>query len=251
MPKIDVITYNGEQELFDLRYNILKDYIDEFRVFEFDQTFSGVPKPRLFVQNLHKVKTFYITQDVWSKYYGLALKSPNTQFGMGAEHWIREFCQKESIKEFLTDLEDNDLIYMGDCDEIYKDFEPKGVEKLKLKVYTYWLNNRSDEEFWGTIIGYWKDIKDKELNQLRTNALKTTDECGWHFTSLAPYLRQKLTDSYTSETYANDFVLQNLDRKVKENKDFLGRGFKYQIDESEWPEYLKNNKEKYKHLLKI
>lgn len=251
MPKIiDVITYNGEQELFDLRYNILKDYVDEFRVIEFDQTFSGKPKPQLFTQNLPKVKTFYVKEDVWSKYLETALRSPNTQYGMGAEHWVREFCQKESIKDCLADLNDDDLVYIGDCDEIYKPFQPKGVEKLKLLVYTYWLNNQSNEEFWGTIAGKWKYMKDQSLNYLRTRAKRTIYDWGWHFTSLAPHLQQKLTDSYTKETYANDFVLQNLERNIKENKDFLGRDFKYWINEEDWPNYLKNNKEKYKHLIK-
>ena len=114
----DIITYNGERELFEIRYNVLKDFVDEFRVIEFDQTFSGKPKPPLFAQNWPKVKSYYITQDIWSKYEDLAMSSPNTEFGKGAEHWVREFCQKESIKDGLIDLRDNDLVFVGDVDEI-------------------------------------------------------------------------------------------------------------------------------------
>jgi len=54
----DIITYNGEDELFDIRLHVLKDYVDEFRVIEFDKTFSGKSKPRLFAQNLPQVKGF-------------------------------------------------------------------------------------------------------------------------------------------------------------------------------------------------
>ena len=58
---IDTTTFNGERELFDIRYNVLKDYVDEFRVIEFDQTFSGKPKESTFAQKYDKVSYFYIT----------------------------------------------------------------------------------------------------------------------------------------------------------------------------------------------
>ena len=114
----DIITVNGEVELFEIRYNILKDFVDEFRVIEFDKTFSGKPKSSIFNQNWPKVKHYFITEDIWSKYEELAKSSPNTQYGKGAEHWVREFCMKESIKDCLTDLKDDDVVFIGDVDEL-------------------------------------------------------------------------------------------------------------------------------------
>lgn len=258
----DVITYNGEKELFDLRYNILKDYVDEFIVVGFDKSFSGKErKPFEIETNLYpKAKFIWIKEDNsaatigYNKYKDLALSSPNTQYGKGAEHWIREFCQKESIKDCLIRLKDDDIVFVGDTDEIvepsYYQGECEFPIKFKLRVYTYWLNNRSNEEFWGTLRAKYKDIKDNCLNHLRNGFKKTDYEAGWHFTSLKDNLRQKLTDSYTEETYANKWVLDNLDKNIAENKDFLGRNFTYKVDESEWPKYLKENREKYKHLLR-
>jgi hypothetical protein len=43
--------------------------------------------------------------------------------------------------------------------------------------------------------------------------------------------------------------LNNLEDNIKEGRDFLGRDFKYKIDESELPKYLIDNKEKYQHLM--
>jgi len=250
---IDVCAYNGERELFEIRYNILKDFVDEFRVFEFDKTFSGNPKKSTFNQHWHKVNHYFVTEDIWSKYKDLAISSPNTDYGKGAKHWITEFCQKESIKDFLTDLKDKDIIYIGDCDEIPNADIPnldKEIVKLKLAVYAYWLNNRSSEKFWGTIVGKYKVIKNECLNHLRQNPnIKTSLEHGWHFTSLAPYLKQKLQDSYTEETYATEQILSSLEKNVSENKDFLGRGFVYRIDEEDWPLWLIENKEKYRYLM--
>ena len=255
MKIIDCVTFNGESELFEIRYNILKDHIDRFRVIEFDQTFSGKPKASTFNQKWDKVEYFYVTEDIWSKYIGLAKSSPNTEYGKGAEHWVREFCMKESIKDCLTDLKDNDMVFVGDCDEIWN---PRYVymelpKKLKLDVYSYWLNNRSSEEFWGTSVAWYKDIKDSCLNHLRADAKYRTEmEFGWHFTSMGGHenVKKKLTDSYTKDSYANDQVLDNLEHNIKESKDFLGRDFTYKIDEENWPDYLKGNRDKYKHLLK-
>lgn len=250
---IDVVTYAGdrEKELFEIRYNVLKGDVDEFRVFEFDTTFSGKPKKSTFNQFYPNVNYYFITEDQWGKYRELARQSPNTEYGRGAEHWITEFAQKESIKDCLTDLQDDDIVYLGDCDEIWKPFLASKyvVFKIKLRVYTYWLNNRSSEEFWGTIVGRYKNIRGRCLNELRSKKhIKVAMEWGWHFTSLAPYLEQKLKDSYTEETYASRQIIDNLSSSIEQNKDFLGRGFIFKRDESDWPKYLLENKNRYSQL---
>lgn len=245
----DVVTYNGEKELFDLRYNILKDYVDEFRVIEFNKTFSGKDKKWLFNNfDDEKIVYYQIREEDYEKYRELAESSPNT---IGAEHWTREFMQKESIKDCLIDLLDEDIVYIGDCDEIWLcPLDPIEPVKLKLEVYTYWLNNRSNEQFWGTLCANYGMIKGECLNHLRANARKTENILGWHFTSMKPYLKQKLLDSYTEETYANKQVMDNLVDNIAKNKDFLGRDFKYWLGETNWPAYLTQNRHKFKHLIK-
>ena len=254
---IDAITYNGEQELFDIRYNVLKDVVDEFIVIEFDKTFSGKLKTPLFALNLPKVKSFFITEGDWSKYVDLALSSPNTEYGKGATHWITEFCQKESIKDCLTDLKDDDTLFIGDCDEIWHpslaEHKPLASHKLGLVVYSYYLDNQSSEQFYGTLFTTYGLIKGKCLNHVRSIPSYHTliPKGGWHFTSMGGHekVNKKLTDSYTEETYASQVVLDNLEENIKSKKDFLGRNFTYKIDTSLWPQYLKDNIEKYRHLL--
>lgn len=256
MAVIDVVTYNGEKELFDIRYNILKDYVDEFIVIEFDKTFSGKDKPYYFKEIAYKypkVKYGFFGENVWHKYMDLAKSSPNTK---GAEHWSEEFCQKEYIKDAISflNLNDDDLVFVGDCDEVWgeESLYLNKPMKIGLKVYTYYLNNKSSEQFWGTLVATYKDIKDECLNHLRTNARKSLRNYGWHFTSMGGYkeVERKLSDSYTRESYWTDTVEKNLKENIENSKDFLGRAFTYRIDESELPEYLKLNKEKYAHLFK-
>lgn len=248
---IDVCTYNGEKELFDLRYNVLKDIAGEFRVIEFDKTFSGKPKePTFDAGKYENVKHYFITEDVYNKYEALALSSPNTDYGRGAYHWVTEFKQKESIKDALSDLSDSTIVYIGDVDEIWQPTPFVKPLKLKLRVYTYYLDNRSTEEFWGTIVAYYSQIKRECLNHIRVNAEKTDYYCGWHFTSMGGYeeVRKKLTDSYTDDSYANPETMGRLEESIRDRRDFLGRGFNYALDRSEWPKYLSENKDKYKQL---
>ena len=106
--------------------------------------------------------------------------------------------------------------------------------------------------FWGTIKARYGDIKGECLNHLRNNDERknTIFEAGWHFTSLKDGLAKKLTDSYTEEDYAHPRVLNELKENIENNRDFLGRDFTYKVDESQWPDYLKENRSKYLHLLK-
>lgn len=251
---VDCVSFNGEFELWDIRYNILREYVDEFIMCEWDTTFSGLPKP------------YYSEQIDWSQYPKahsclmagnefseeekmVAWQSPNTA---GAAHWTREFLQKESIKKALAHLKDDDTVFIGDVDEIWSPHALKliGPFKLKLRVYTYFLNNRSSEVFYGPIKAQYGAIKDLILNHVRTNAIRTKNYYGWHLTSMKDSLRKKLTDSYTQESYATPKVLNNLEYNIAHNQDFLGRDFTFKIDESHWPDYLKDNRETYRDLCK-
>jgi len=248
---VDVCTYNNERDIWDIHYNVLKDHVDQFIVVEFDTTFSGKLKgPTFPVEQYPDVKYVFSQEKDYEKYRALAESSPNTK---GAAHWVREFMQKESIKDALIHLKDDDTVFIGDVDEIW---HPAmrilfGTFRVHLRVYTYYLNLRSNEEFCGTLKTSYKNIRDKCLNHLRTSTKCTHHQYGWHFTSMGGpvSLAKKLTDSYTEESYATPVVLGNLDQNYG-TKDFLGRDFTYEIDTSEWPHYLKENVDKYEHLLK-
>lgn len=264
---IDVCTYNSERDLWDIHYNVLKNHVDEFIVVEFDQTFSGKPKESTFpVEQYPDVLYHFMREEQWSKYLEMAQQSSNT---IGASHWLVEFMQKESIKDALTHLHDDDIVFIGDVDEIWNpayltNFQIHGRAwnrplKIECAVYSYYLNNRSNEVFFGPVVSTWGILKKMCLNHARsTEHIKTTKFFtfagvpAWHFTSMggAVSLAKKLTDSYTQETYASSEILDRLEYNIAENKDFLGRYFEYKLDESEWPEFLRENRDKYKHLIK-
>jgi len=245
---IDIFAYNGERDLLDLHLNILRPYVDRFIAVQSPTTFTGQPKP---IYELPPEVESYVNDEQYTEEeIKLAETSPNTQ---GASHWKHEFLQKERIKRALEGLDDNDRVFIGDVDEIWEE-DALAIDiptKLKLRVYTYYLDNRSNEEFWGTITARWGEIKGECLNHLRSGLTKTKDYFGWHFTSMGGYneLKRKLEASYTEESYLTEWVKQNLEGNVKLKRDFLGRDFEFRCETKDWPQYLKDNQDKYKHLL--
>ena len=252
----DIFSYNGEADMLEIRLNILNDSVDQFIIIEAPTTFSGLDRfvyfpleQERFKKFLPKIRHFIIDETYTPEEIYLAESSPNTK---GAAHWKHEFLQKESIKKALTHLQDDDICFIGDVDEIWltklKIDEPT---KLKLKVYCYYLDNRSSEEFWGTLVSPYKYIKNTCLNHLRSNnGIGTTQTFGFHFTSMGGYevVKEKLINSYTRESYWTPKVEKNLKANIENRKDFLGRPFIYTKDESDWPQWLKENKAKYQHL---
>jgi hypothetical protein len=262
----DVFTYNGEADVLDIRLNILYDHVDEFIIVEAPTTFSGLSKPLYFREQKERFAKFAdkITYFVIDDYpndkalYELARNSSNIP-QHGPEHWIREFYQKESIKKALVSLRDDDICFVGDVDEIWNpeviiDYRKDDIFKLRQDVYSYFLNNKSSEPWAGTLVTKYKNIKDNCLNHLRTkNKTKYTyiQNAGWHFTNMGGLkeVKRKLNDSYTDESYKTKDVEENLEKRFGE-KDYLGRGFTYIIDETSLPRYVITNKETYKNLFK-
>ena len=55
---VDIILYNGEQEILDIRLNVLYDYVGQFIIVEAPTTFSGKPKPLFFESHKGLFKKF-------------------------------------------------------------------------------------------------------------------------------------------------------------------------------------------------
>lgn len=257
----DIFTYNGEFQILKLHLNVLNDYVDKFIIVEATKTFTGNDKPLHFMRNESHFKPWwkkidYYVMDDWddTDIWQQAIESPNTK---GASHWKREYYIKESLHKAIQRLNplDSDLMLIGDVDEIIDptvSYESQNPFKARLRVYAGHLNNRSNEQFWGTLVAPYKDIKGKSLNQMRSDKslYSKGDYLGWHFTNMGGVeeVRRKLNDSYTPETYNTYEVQQQLPDRIRAGEDYLGRPFKFKQDDSEWPAYLLKNKAKYQQL---
>ena len=258
MAILEAFTYNGERDILRLHLEMLHNYVDKFIICEAKTTFTGYKKPLYFFQHQRyfkkwwsKIEYYVIDENYTDEEINLARESPYTK---GAAHWRNEFLQKESIKKGIEVLKPNphDLIYIGDVDEIINpDSAILVPSKIKLRVFADYLNNESSEEFWGPIAVLYKDLKGKSLNELRNTLPKSKEYGGWHFTNMGgiQQVRRKLNDSYTSESYNTYEVQEKLSSRLQEGTDYLGRPFTFKVNEENWPQYLKENKREYKHLL--
>ncbi len=260
----DIFSFFNELDMLEIRLNILDKFVDYFVIVEATETFTGQSKPLYYKENKERFSKWnhkiihYIVDDYPNdkNICELANKSPNVPKD-GPIHWHREFYQKESIKKALIGLNDEDVCFVGDVDEIWnynKDYHllDNDIFKLRLEVYSYYFNNHSNEEFAGTIVTKYKNIKNNCLNHLRTHNLKYLDNGGWHFTNIGglEQIKKKLNASYTEDSYNTEDVRKNLEKRLNENKDYMGRKFKFTISEKNLPVYLLENKEKYSKLFK-
>ena len=254
----DVILYNGEREIFELRYNILKDMVDKFIVVEFLQTFSGKEKtPEEFLE-FPKVEHQVMSSGVYKDEYVPPEMYPN---------FAIEYAQRETLKKACGDIKDNDIVFVGDVDEIWSEEAIRGwdltntVFKIQQIVYYYYLNNRWNRDWAGTFVSKWKNIKNKSWNTLRAGPGERLDspesfrylirDGGWHFTNCMSLeeIKRKI-ESYSHQEYNTEFFKHDLEKKREQNIDYYGLFFPVHIDEENWPQYLKDNREKYAHLCK-
>jgi beta-1,4-mannosyl-glycoprotein beta-1,4-N-acetylglucosaminyltransferase len=252
---IDLFYFNGEYDVLELRFNILWDYVDKFIIVEYPTTFSGKPKPFYYHLQKGRYKKWHnkityepMFNDFTEEEITQATNSPNT--GNGEEWWMREFLQKEKAKKALKDLHDEDIVFISDVDEIWNPkvfhwsdhpyLKQDTIIKPKQLPYLYYLNQRTNEDWlgWsGTIVTTYKNIKDACINHLRTDSMTEYDVVengGWHFNSIGG--REQKQKAFSHPVYEDDM-------------EWRRREVGLHIDESDWPQYLKDNREQWKHLL--
>jgi beta-1,4-mannosyl-glycoprotein beta-1,4-N-acetylglucosaminyltransferase len=285
MAKIyDIFTFFNELELLELRLEILDRFVDKFVLIECVETFSGNKKPLYYEENQHLFKKYHhkiihhVTYDPLISFMDAEnrLSDPNfdaltkeichqaltsTNVPKGETHWLKEFYQKENIRRALLNLQDDDLCFISDLDEIwnpnldYSNIQNDKIYKLNQLSYSLYLNNRSSEPWAGTLLTKYSNIKNSCLNHLRTVS-KTTYEYlengGWHFTFMGGKEQISLKlESYGHQEFNKESIKNNIERNLLLNKDVLGRNhFHFWVDESNLPKYLIDNKEKYKKFFK-
>lgn len=261
---IDAFSFCGEFDLLEIRFNILDSLVDRFVIVEGKETFSGQPKP-LYWEERDKERfkkweskvVYLVPTHGENKRIKQLLEA---RLYASAPPFKRSFYQKEYITEGLLDLSDEDIIYYGDVDEIWKPKEiDNEVYKLKQLCYSYYLNNRSSEDWRGTIITKYKNLRNGCLNDMRANPQYFLEDGGWHFTNMGGVeaVLKKIQSYDHCDELNFPWIREGMAKRIEENKDFIGRNkdwtgkpFEFWIDDSDLPEYLLLNKEKYKSLWK-
>ena len=264
MSKIyDIFTFNNELDVLEIRLNILNDYVDYFVIIEATETFSGYSKPLYYELNKNRFSKFsdkiihYVITDTPENFNDMncdqvilemASNSPNVT----REHlcWLKEFYQKESIKKALIGLNDDDICYISDLDEIWNydlniSVGDNDIIKPMINLcYINFINVMTSEKwtietnpFTGPIVTKYSNIKNECLNHLRTMSFmkdkyKYIENGGWHFNAIGGI--EKKIEDFKHPVYSYSYM------RSREQGSFL--------NEEMLPLYLKENKDKYNSL---
>jgi beta-1,4-mannosyl-glycoprotein beta-1,4-N-acetylglucosaminyltransferase len=253
----DCITYFRENKQFNLRFNILKNYVDYFIVCESLEDHQGKKKKLNF--NINNFKSL--------KKKIIYLLCPG--FPKGLDPWQRQAFQREYIFNGLDKAKPDDYIIFSDPDEIPN---PKVLIQLKLKKrygifmqnsYCYKINllNSYETPWEGSRICKRKYLK--SIDWLRQKVLSKNlkypffrvdkekriqliPNGGWHFNSLMSpkEISLKLRTFAHNEFSSNKFSSINvIKKKIKNREDLFLRNQIYDkinIDKS-YPHYILKN----------
>ena len=267
----DCFMFNNENDLLNIRLNILNQYVDYFVIIESAETHSGLKKKLFFdVEKFPEFKNKII--------YGVIEKFPHN-----FSAWEKENYQRNFISKFLKEAEDDDFILISDLDEIpnlnninFKNFREK-IIVFQQRLFFYKLNIGELTPSWhGSKCTKKKYLKNPQwLRNLKTykrykfyrldkiffsqtyeHNFVIIKNAGWHFTWLGDinFIKSKLksfahTELNTLKVNNNDFI----NRCIKEMKPIEQKQKlelkKLSLRKEFIPEYILKNLEKYEHLL--
>ena len=268
MPKnklIDCITFFDNNFMFELRFNILKDFIDFFVVCESKYDHRNNKKKLNFDKS-------YLESD---KVKYLVLESP---FPKETNLWENQAIQREFLLNGLKNFcIDDDYIFFSDPDEIPN---PNTLQNFKLnkkyaiflqKCFNYKFNlfNPYESPWEGTRVC--KKINLKSIDFMRQKVksknlkysffrfdkeknIELINDGGWHFNNLMDpnaislKLKTFAHSEFNHKKYTNPEIIK---AKIEKRIDLFGRGHQYKkvnLDSS-FPEFILSNNEKYKSFI--
>lgn len=195
MKIFDCFTFFNELDILEIRLTYLFDKVDFFVLVESDITHSGNKKPFLFEENKDRFKPF-LSKIIHIKH------SINIQGSDSAEYsseyaphdifWKRENEQRNAISKGLIDAMPNDIVMIGDVDEIPS---KKVFSKLKRKLlfsrtltlqqdlFLYFINCKAagkENEWKGTVVTKFKYFESAQYLRDKRYANKVLLNGGWH-----------------------------------------------------------------------
>jgi beta-1,4-mannosyl-glycoprotein beta-1,4-N-acetylglucosaminyltransferase len=283
MKVFDSFIFFNELELLEMRLNILNDVVDYFVLTESPFTVSGNEKPLYYQENKDRFSKWndkiihYVTEEIPNDFshmlektkYHVAYKdldpygTPMIQLPTRFQRAL--FNRNNSAFGIeKAGVSDEDLVITSDADEIINPyvledlswFNPENHYVAICTAYYYKLNFLYQDDWMGSRLCTWKNLKQTTIDQLRQdhrNAYRIED-AGWHFSFLgnAENFKLKLASYEHTENNTSENV-SNAEEKIEKGLDPLNRGMTYRavpIDET-YPEYIQNNQDKYAEFIKL
>ncbi len=240
---VDAFIFCNELDQLDIRLAELDEVVDVFVLVEGTRYHNNTPK-ELFFENsreryakyLHKIR--HVVVDDWPE-------NPT-------DAWVYERHQRDAIMHGLTDCKDNDIIIIGDADEIpsaeaVRNYSvSQGLCRLKQRMFYYYLNCENKEGWdWQKIAPYRivKQLTPCGVRYPPSNA-PLIESAGWHFSMMggSEAVKQKLR-TYSHQEFARPEIFDGVESAIENGTDLFGRDLKYEFVylDPTYPSYVKDN----------
>jgi len=232
-PKIiDAFTFYNELDMLEIRLSELHDVVDFFVLVEATETFQGATKPLHYDQNKERFR----------KYSDKIVHVACDSLGKLSGSWEKEYEQRNCILRGLSrlDLEDDDVVFVSDADEIpdkravrqiaaslSKREEPGGVYALPQDFYYYNPEMLVDEEWslaraatHGTV------LRHSPQGLRMASCKKWPEKAGWHLSYFgSPEFIQNKIKNFAHTEFNHEGVtdINKIKKRLSGGRDVLGR----------------------------
>lgn len=258
MKIVDSISFYNELDILEIRLATMYDHVDRFVIVESDKTFTGLYKGYNLEKNWDRYKQ-WADKIHYVKIVGLTLPDP----------WKNEFWQNSQTHQGWYDLTDEDVVIVGDCDEIVR---PEAIEFLKKTDYdfygfmtpmSYFRFNYVDcfdnNGIWPRAFRGYRDFENtwnmRFMNEIPGGKNVNLQHAGWHLswqgdeqaalTKLKSFSHSELNIPKITDNL-------NIDRMIAEKKDHIHQADGWRVVKLDeyFPKAILENKEKYaKYIL--
>jgi beta-1,4-mannosyl-glycoprotein beta-1,4-N-acetylglucosaminyltransferase len=258
----DCFLFSDELDLLETRLTETDEVVDRWVIAESVTTHSGIAKP------LYLKESFEREPERWAKWINrithiVVADTPAPPEGANVTDaaWMRERWQRDSLMKGLTDCKDDDIILIGDADEIpsaeaIRSYDPaQGLCRLKQRLL-YCYANLENKEGWDWLkIAPYRIVKELSPCGVRYPPAGHTpiiENGGWHFSFMGNVdawikkLESTAHQEYNKPEYKDREVLMN---RVLSGQDLLGReGLYYEfvdVDDT-YPKFIRDNIDRFK-----
>jgi beta-1,4-mannosyl-glycoprotein beta-1,4-N-acetylglucosaminyltransferase len=186
MKVYDTFLFGGELEMLQCRLEEL-DSSPVYRhvIVEGTMDHIGNPKP-LYFQEHREVFAPWLDKII----YVVADDMPTV--AQQEDPWMREYAQREHLRDGLADAGLDDLVLVCDVDEIPSSaalsLHPEGMVALMMRLSMFAVDWVYREPTKVSIAGRYRDLLRMPLGWMRDNGIRHTypvvEDAGWHFTWL-------------------------------------------------------------------
>lgn len=238
---IDCFCFMNELDLLEIRLNSLAPYVDKFVLCEATHTMTGAPKTLVFEANKDRFRDFNITHLIVKDF-----TKKRTVWGM---YWD----QMEAMQEAIKDVPDDEIVLLSDVDEIPDLKHYRGQEgAFRHRMYYYYFNVYMGIPMWkGTIATKKKNITSFKYIRIHRKRIEKIPRCrGWHFSFVSsPEGIIEKIEAFAHQELNTPEIKANVAENYKNLIDPFGRSTeKFIVEMPSGPEWLLENKDKYKHL---